>query len=87
MKVFLSSAQLEVVSRAGQCHSQTLPNGETRGFFCGDGTGVGKGRTVAGIILDNFNQGRKRLFDFKRTRLVKRYSLIIPKMYLAEMIW
>ena len=47
----LSSAQLEVVSRAGQCHSQTLPNGETRGFFCGDGTGVGKGRTVAGIIL------------------------------------
>lgn len=56
----LSSAQLEVVSRAGQCHSQTLPNGETRGFFCGDGTGVGKGRTVAGIILDNFNQGRKK---------------------------
>lgn len=56
----LSSAQLEVVSRAGQCHSQTLLNGETRGFFCGDGTGVGKGRTVAGIILDNFNQGRKK---------------------------
>lgn len=56
----LSSAQLEVVSRAGQCHSQILPNGETRGFFCGDGTGVGKGRTVAGIILDNFNQGRKK---------------------------
>lgn len=56
----LSSAQLEVVSRAGQCHSQTLPSGETRGFFCGDGTGVGKGRTVAGIILDNFNQGRKK---------------------------
>ncbi|NLB80583.1 MAG: DEAD/DEAH box helicase family protein, partial [Clostridiaceae bacterium] len=45
---------------AGQSHSQTLPNKYTRGFFLGDGTGVGKGRTITGIILDNYNQGRKR---------------------------
>ncbi len=31
-----------------------------RGWFCGDGTGAGKGREVAGIILDNWVQGRRR---------------------------
>ena len=59
-KGVLSDVQLEAVTYAGQSHSQTLPNGTTRGFFLGDGTGVGKGRTVTGIILDNFNQGSKK---------------------------
>lgn len=54
----LSNAQLEAVVYAGQAHNQTLPNGARRGFFIGDGTGVGKGREIAGIILDNVNQGR-----------------------------
>ncbi len=31
-----------------------------RGWFLGDGTGAGKGRQVAGIILDNQLKGRKR---------------------------
>ena len=31
-----------------------------KGFFIGDGTGVGKGREIAGIILDNWNQGRRK---------------------------
>jgi hypothetical protein len=31
-----------------------------RGFFIGDGTGVGKGREIGGIILDNLRQGRKK---------------------------
>ncbi|ACK86303.1 strawberry notch family protein [Methylorubrum extorquens] len=31
-----------------------------QGFFLGDGTGAGKGRQVAGIILDNWMQGRRR---------------------------
>jgi hypothetical protein len=31
-----------------------------RGWFLGDGTGAGKGRQIAGIILDNFLQGRNR---------------------------
>ena len=31
-----------------------------RGWFLGDGTGAGKGRQVAGIVLDNWLQGRCR---------------------------
>jgi len=30
-----------------------------RGWFLGDGTGCGKGRQVAGVILDNWLQGRR----------------------------
>lgn len=59
-KGVVSDVQLEAISYAGQSHSQTLPNGATRGFFLGDGTGIGKGRTIAGMMLDNYNQGRKK---------------------------
>jgi protein-L-isoaspartate O-methyltransferase len=31
-----------------------------RGFFLGDGTGAGKGRQIAGVLADNFAQGRRR---------------------------
>ena len=31
-----------------------------KGFFLGDGTGCGKGREIAGVIADNFSQGRLR---------------------------
>ncbi|MHB8977464.1 MAG: strawberry notch-like NTP hydrolase domain-containing protein [Trichloromonadaceae bacterium] len=56
----LSIAQLEAVVYAGQAHSERLPNGSRKGFFIGDGTGVGKGREISGIILDNMMQGRKK---------------------------
>ena len=56
----LSDAQLENVVYAGQAHSQLLADGRRKGFFIGDGTGVGKGRQIAGIIMDNFLQGRKK---------------------------
>ena len=56
----LSDVQLERVIYAGQRHEQRLADGSRAGFFVGDGTGVGKGRILAGIIADNFNQGRKR---------------------------
>ena len=56
----LSTEQLVAVTYAGQSHEQTLPNGERKGFFIGDGTGVGKGREISGIILDNFEQGRDK---------------------------
>lgn len=36
-----------------------LPSGERAGFFIGDGAGVGKGRQISGIILDNFVRGRR----------------------------
>lgn len=56
----LSDAQLENIIYAGQAHEQMLPNGQRKGYFIGDGTGVGKGRQISGIILDNFRQGRKK---------------------------
>ncbi len=59
-KGLLSLAQIEAVVYAGQAHEQTLPTGERRGFFIGDGTGVGKGREISGILLDNLRQGRKK---------------------------
>lgn len=56
----LSIAQLESVVYAGQAHSTMLPNGSRKGFFIGDGTGVGKGREISGILMDNMMQGRKK---------------------------
>ncbi|MBF0260269.1 MAG: strawberry notch family protein [Magnetococcales bacterium] len=56
----LSGAQLEPIVYSGQAHEQLLPDGSRRGFFDGDGTGVGKGREIAGILLDNLKQGRKK---------------------------
>lgn len=56
----LSDLQLERVIYAGQAHEQRLPNGARGGFMVGDGTGVGKGRILAGIIVDNWFQGRRR---------------------------
>ncbi|MCU1266182.1 MAG: primase traC (modular protein) [Acidobacteria bacterium] len=56
----LSDIQIERVIYAGQRHEQQLPDSSRAGFFVGDGTGVGKGRILAGIIADNFNQGRER---------------------------
>ncbi len=57
----LSDVQLTNIVYAGQAHSQMIPNQNKRkGYFIGDGTGVGKGRQLAGIILDNYMQGRKK---------------------------
>ena len=60
----LSDAQLEPVVYAGQAHSVMLPEGIRKGFFIGDGTGVGKGREIAGILWDNWNKGRKKAIWF-----------------------
>ncbi|PRW58205.1 strawberry notch-like [Chlorella sorokiniana] len=56
----LSALQLESVVYACQRHQQMLPDGSRAGFFIGDGAGVGKGRTVAGLILENWVQGRHK---------------------------
>ncbi|CAK1552377.1 unnamed protein product [Leptosia nina] len=56
----LSALQLEAVVYASQAHEHMLPDGTRAGFLIGDGAGVGKGRTIAGIIFENFLRGRKR---------------------------
>lgn len=43
-----------------------------RGWFLGDGTGAGKGRQVAGIVLDNWCQGRiKAIWVSKSSALIE----------------
>ncbi|HQB82200.1 MAG TPA: strawberry notch family protein, partial [Candidatus Rifleibacterium sp.] len=56
----ISDAQLEAVIRAGNNHNQKLLDGKRKGFFIGDGTGVGKGREISAVFWDNFLQGRKK---------------------------
>ena len=56
----LSALQLEGVLFACQRHLQILPSQERAGFFLADGTGVGKGRQIAGIIYDNYSRGRTK---------------------------
>ena len=63
-KAILSAIQIERVIYAGQAYAQLLPNGARAGISIGDGTGTGKTSTLAGIILDNWFQGRKRTVWF-----------------------
>ncbi|KAJ8310283.1 hypothetical protein KUTeg_012148 [Tegillarca granosa] len=56
----LSSLQLEGVLYACQRHQMILPDGRRAGFFIGDAAGVGKGRQISGIILDNYARGRTK---------------------------
>lgn len=56
----LSNPQLERVCYAGQRHSQRLTTGARAAYVLGDGTGFGKGRALAGMIIDNYNQERRR---------------------------
>lgn len=56
----LSALQLEAVTYAAQQHEHFLPDGSRAGFLIGDGAGVGKGRTIAGVIFENYLKGRKR---------------------------
>lgn len=62
----VSDCQFEAIVMAGQSHTRHLPfdeavGGEPRmGFYLADGTGAGKTNTCMGIILDNWNQGRRR---------------------------
>ncbi|KAM9763148.1 strawberry notch homolog 2b isoform 2-T2 [Menidia menidia] len=60
----LSALQLEAVIYACQQHEVILQNNQRAGFLIGDGAGVGKGRTVAGIIVENYLKGRKKSLWF-----------------------
>lgn len=56
----LSALQLESITYTSQQHEHLLPDGTRAGFLIGDGAGVGKGRTIAGVIFENYLKGRKR---------------------------
>jgi hypothetical protein len=63
----LTDLQLEAILYACDQHERMLPCDKTKGevpiragFFMGDGPGVGKGRQIAGIVLENFLRGRKK---------------------------
>lgn len=53
----ISDAQLHAVAMFGNATQHFLENGKRRGFFDGDGTGVGKGRTIGAIMRDNNIKG------------------------------
>ncbi|ELU02275.1 hypothetical protein CAPTEDRAFT_182178 [Capitella teleta] len=56
----LSSLQLTGCLYACQRHQIILANGSRAGYFIGDAAGVGKGRQISGIILDNYSRGRTK---------------------------
>jgi hypothetical protein len=56
----LSALQLEAIVYSCQKHQDFLPNNHRCGFLIGDGAGVGKGRTIAGVIFENYLLGRKK---------------------------
>lgn len=58
--VLFLRAFINVILFVLQKHLQHLPDGTRAGFFLGDGAGVGKGRTMAGLIMENWQQGRKK---------------------------
>ena len=60
----LSAMQIERIIYAGQAHGQRLADGSRAGISIGDGTGTGKTATLAGVILDNWFQGRRRAVWF-----------------------
>ncbi|KAG7280140.1 LOW QUALITY PROTEIN: hypothetical protein CRUP_003767 [Coryphaenoides rupestris] len=45
-------------------HETFLPNEDRAAYLIGDGAGVGKGRTIAGVIYENYLLGRKRSLWF-----------------------
>ncbi|KAF5837835.1 P-loop containing NTP hydrolase pore-1-domain-containing protein [Dunaliella salina] len=56
----LSQLQLEGILYACTKHLELLPTGKRAGFFLGDGAGIGKGRQIAGCIIDSYARGRKQ---------------------------
>lgn len=63
-----SLPQLEPTVYAGQAHEQFNEDGTRRGFFVGDGTGVGKGRIIVSILWDNWMKGRKKAVWLSKTK-------------------
>jgi hypothetical protein len=97
----LSNLQLEAIVYGCQRHLvnlpckpvapeadvKVLPTPTRAGFLLGDGAGMGKGRTLAGFVVENIARGRKRhiwvsvssdLYDGKRA--LEEHSMILDVM-------
>ena len=65
---FISNAQFEFLTAAGEAHQEHLPIDPNdvnntkyrRGIFLADGTGAGKTNEILGAILDNILKGRRK---------------------------
>ena len=58
----LSVVQLEALILACQCHDTFLSGTHIRSGFClGDGTGVGKGRVLAGLFLEYWRRSKETM--------------------------
>ncbi len=96
----LSNLQLEAIVYGCQRHMVNLPlnpelsnNGAQplrAGFLLGDGAGMGKGRTLAGFVVENIARGRKRhiwisvssdLFEGEQDIVVEYSTMIILWCY------
>jgi P-loop containing NTP hydrolase pore-1 len=55
----LSDVQIEVL-RACQRHETLLPDGQRAAFIKADGAGVGNGRQLGGIVIENIPRGRMK---------------------------
>ncbi len=83
----LSAMQLERIIYAGQAHEQRLADGSRAGISIGDGTGTGKTATLAGVILDNWFQRRRRAVWFSvKTDLIEAVSDEFKRLGLAPPI-
>jgi predicted RNA methylase len=60
---------LDIVSVAPEDAQQAVQF--RRGYFIGDSTGVGKGRQVSAIILDNYLQGRKKALWISKSDILE----------------
>mmetsp|Transcript_99588 Transcript_99588/g.155660 ORF Transcript_99588/g.155660 Transcript_99588/m.155660 type:complete len:789 (+) Transcript_99588:45-2411(+) len=56
----LSSLQLETCTLAARRFRQTLVDGRASGYVIGDGTGCGKGRCIAALMVHLWNSGCRR---------------------------
>ncbi len=56
----VSDLQIEDTIYAGQATETKLPDGNRRGHWNGDGTGIGKGREIYAFIYDQFQHGRRK---------------------------
>lgn len=73
----LSDAQLEAVCLAYKSFAQRLPDGCRRGYLVGDGTGLGKGREAAAMILLDFQHTGRTARQFKKAIWVSKSSKLI----------